>query len=33
MEADAKYTYVGIAVIALLMAVVVGVIWLKRTGC
>ena len=32
MEADAKYTYVGIAVIALLMAVVVGVIWLKRTG-
>ena len=32
MEADAKYTYVGTAVIALLMAVVVGVIWLKRTG-
>ena len=32
MEADAKYTYVGMAVIALLMAVVVGVIWLKRSG-
>jgi len=32
MEADAKYTYVGTAVIALLVAVVVGVIWLKRTG-
>jgi ABC-type transporter Mla subunit MlaD len=32
MEADAKYTYVGLAVIALLAALVSGVIWLKHTG-
>jgi phospholipid/cholesterol/gamma-HCH transport system substrate-binding protein len=32
MEADAKYTYVGIAVIALLAALVTGIIWLKHTG-
>jgi phospholipid/cholesterol/gamma-HCH transport system substrate-binding protein len=32
MEADAKYTYVGLAVIALLAAVVAGVVWLKHTG-
>ena len=32
MEADAKYTYVGLAVIALLTALVSGIIWLKHTG-
>jgi phospholipid/cholesterol/gamma-HCH transport system substrate-binding protein len=32
MEADAKYTYVGIAIIALLAALVGGIIWLKQTG-
>jgi phospholipid/cholesterol/gamma-HCH transport system substrate-binding protein len=32
MEADAKYTYVGLAVIALLAAVVAGIVWLKHTG-
>ena len=32
MEADAKYTYVGLAVIALLTALVAGVVWLKHTG-
>jgi phospholipid/cholesterol/gamma-HCH transport system substrate-binding protein len=32
MEADAKYTYVGIAVIALLTALVGGIIWLKQSG-
>jgi phospholipid/cholesterol/gamma-HCH transport system substrate-binding protein len=32
MEADAKYTYVGIAVLALLAALVGGVMWLKQTG-
>ena len=32
MEAEAKYTYVGIAVIALAVALVMSVIWLKRTG-
>ena len=32
MEAEAKYTYVGIAVIALVTALVAGVIWLKHTG-
>jgi len=32
MEAEAKYTYVGIAVIALLAAMVAGIIWLKHAG-
>jgi phospholipid/cholesterol/gamma-HCH transport system substrate-binding protein len=32
MEADAKYTYVGLAVIALLAALVAGIIWLKHSG-
>ncbi len=32
MEAEAKYTYVGLAVIALLAALVAGVVWLKHTG-
>jgi phospholipid/cholesterol/gamma-HCH transport system substrate-binding protein len=32
MEADAKYTYVGMAVLALVAALVAGVIWLKQTG-
>jgi ABC-type transporter Mla subunit MlaD len=32
MEAEAKYTYVGAAVIALVAALVVSVVWLKRTG-
>jgi len=32
MEAEAKYTYVGIAVIALVTALVAGIIWLKHTG-
>lgn len=32
MEAEAKYTYVGAAVLALVAALVVSVIWLKRTG-
>jgi phospholipid/cholesterol/gamma-HCH transport system substrate-binding protein len=32
MEAEAKYTYVGIAVIALAVLLVMSVIWLKRTG-
>lgn len=32
MEAEAKYTYVGAAVLALAAALVVSVIWLKRTG-
>jgi ABC-type transporter Mla subunit MlaD len=32
MEAEAKYTYVGLAVIALLAALVTGIIWLKHTG-
>ena len=32
MEAEAKYTYVGAAVLALIAALVVSVIWLKRTG-
>lgn len=32
MEAEAKYTYVGIAVIALVAALVAAVVWLKRTG-
>ncbi len=32
MEAEAKYTYVGLAVIALLAALVAGIVWLKHTG-
>ncbi len=32
MEAEAKYTYVGLAVLALVAALVTSVIWLKRTG-
>ncbi|MEP6608908.1 MAG: MlaD family protein [Burkholderiaceae bacterium] len=32
MEAEAKYTYVGIALIALVAALVTAVIWLNRTG-
>jgi len=32
MEAEAKYTYVGAAVLALIAALVVSVVWLKRTG-
>lgn len=32
MEADAKYTYVGLAVIGLLTALVAGIVWLKHTG-
>ncbi len=32
MEAEAKYTYVGAAVLALIAALVASVIWLKRTG-
>jgi phospholipid/cholesterol/gamma-HCH transport system substrate-binding protein len=32
MEAEAKYTYVGFAVIALLAALVTGIVWLKHTG-
>lgn len=32
MEAEAKYTYVGAAVLALIVALVASVVWLKRTG-
>jgi len=32
MEAEAKYTYVGAAVLALVAALVFSVVWLKRTG-
>jgi phospholipid/cholesterol/gamma-HCH transport system substrate-binding protein len=32
MEAEAKYTYVGIAVIAMIGALVMSVLWLKRMG-
>ncbi len=32
MEADAKYTYVGIAVLALVSSLIAGIIWLKHTG-
>jgi len=32
MEAEAKYTYVGAAVVALVVLLVASVIWLKRTG-
>ncbi len=32
MEAEAKYTYVGFAVIVLLAALVAGIVWLKHSG-
>ena len=32
MEAEAKYTYVGAAVLVLVAALVASVVWLKRTG-
>ncbi|UCG97151.1 MAG: MCE family protein [Burkholderiales bacterium] len=32
MEAEAKYTYVGIAVVALIAALIGSVLWLKRAG-
>jgi phospholipid/cholesterol/gamma-HCH transport system substrate-binding protein len=32
MEAEARYTYVGAAVVALVVLLVASVIWLKRTG-
>lgn len=32
MEAEAKYAYVGAAVLALIAALVASVVWLKRTG-
>jgi ABC-type transporter Mla subunit MlaD len=32
MEADAKYTYVGLAVLALIAALIGGLIWLKTAG-
>ncbi|HQR20472.1 MAG TPA: MlaD family protein [Burkholderiaceae bacterium] len=32
MEAEAKYTYVGLAVIALIAALVTGIVWLKHSG-
>ncbi|MGH6610883.1 MAG: MlaD family protein [Burkholderiaceae bacterium] len=32
MEADAKYTYVGIALIALVAALIAAVVWLNRAG-
>jgi phospholipid/cholesterol/gamma-HCH transport system substrate-binding protein len=32
MEAEAKYVYVGAAVLALITALVASVVWLKRTG-
>jgi len=32
MEADAKYTYVGLAIIGLLAALVAGIVWLKHSG-
>lgn len=32
MEADAKYTYVGLAVIVLLAALVGGIVWLNHSG-
>lgn len=32
MEADAKYTYVGLAVIALVAALVGGIVWLNHSG-
>jgi phospholipid/cholesterol/gamma-HCH transport system substrate-binding protein len=32
MEAESKYTYVGLALLVLVAALVTGVIWLNRTG-
>jgi phospholipid/cholesterol/gamma-HCH transport system substrate-binding protein len=32
MEAETKYTYVGLALVVLVTALVTGVIWLNRTG-
>ena len=32
MEADSKYTYVGLALVVLVAALVTGVIWLNRAG-
>jgi phospholipid/cholesterol/gamma-HCH transport system substrate-binding protein len=32
MEAESKYTYVGLALVVLVAALVAGVIWLNRTG-
>ena len=32
MEAESKYTYVGLALVLLVAALVAGVIWLNRTG-
>jgi phospholipid/cholesterol/gamma-HCH transport system substrate-binding protein len=32
MEAESKYTYVGLALVVLVTALVTGVIWLNRTG-
>ncbi|MGE5339815.1 MAG: MlaD family protein, partial [Gemmatimonadota bacterium] len=32
MEAEAKYTYVGLAVIALIAALIASVVWLKQSG-
>ena len=32
MEAEAKYTYVGLAVVALIAALIGSVLWLKRAG-
>jgi len=32
MEAEAKYTYVGLALIALIAALIAAVLWLKHTG-
>jgi len=32
MEAESKYTYVGLALIVLVAALITGVIWLNRTG-
>lgn len=32
MEAESKYTYVGVALVVLVVALVTGVIWLNRTG-
>jgi phospholipid/cholesterol/gamma-HCH transport system substrate-binding protein len=32
MEAESKYTYVGLALVVLVAALVAGVVWLNRTG-
>ncbi|MGZ9060107.1 MAG: MlaD family protein, partial [Burkholderiaceae bacterium] len=32
MEAEAKYTYVGIALIALVAALIAATVWLNRSG-